>query len=58
MQVRVLEVDEDARRISLSIRQTGASPSFSGQSDGYTSRSSGPVSKDKKRKRPLKGGLD
>lgn len=58
VQVRVLEVDEDAWRMSLSIKQVHASPSFSGRGDGYTSRSSASPAKDKKHNRPLKGGLD
>ncbi len=59
VQVRVLEVDEEARRISLSIKQVAASAqAFDGKSDGYTSSSSDAPASDKKRKRPLKGGLE
>lgn len=59
VQVKVLEVDEDARRISLSIKQVHAAASFSDRGDGHTTRPSGASSaNDKKRKRPLKGGLD
>jgi len=58
VKVKVLEVDEDARRISLSIKQTSAAPSLRGQARGYTSKSSDVRARSKPRKRPLKGGLD
>lgn len=50
---RVLSVDEERRRISLSLKQTGAG----GESTAAESAFEAPTPK-KKRKRPLKGGLD
>jgi small subunit ribosomal protein S1 len=53
VQVRVLSVDEDNRRISLSIKELGVVA----DSKGPTSESEPPSTK-RKRKKPLKGGLD
>ncbi len=52
VKAKVLNVDEDARRIALSIKQL----SEAGQTD--VPRDLGSLSKPTKRNRPLKGGLD
>ena len=52
--VKVLSVDEDKRRISLSIKQLAQMPDYTGVSQDDSER---PKPK-KKRKKPLKGGLD
>jgi len=54
VQARVLEVDEESRRISLSIKQLADVPEYTG--GDYTSAT--PAAEPKKRKKPLKGGLD
>lgn len=54
LQAKVLEVDEDARRISLSVKQLAGVPEYTG--GDYTSAT--PAAEPKKRKKPLKGGLD
>jgi small subunit ribosomal protein S1 len=54
VQARVLEVDEESRRISLSIKQLADVPEYTG--GDYTSTT--PAAEPKKRKKPLKGGLD
>jgi len=51
---KVLTVDEDARRISLSIKGLAESPEYTGSENVQQS----PPKKDKKAKRPRKGGLD
>lgn len=51
VKVKVLSVDEDARRIALSIKQT----TEEGQAETTLNL---PESKPRKRKKPLKGGLD
>jgi small subunit ribosomal protein S1 len=54
--VKVLNIDEAARRASLSIKQVTMSPDYTGpvKSGGEQA----PAPKAPKRKRPLKGGLD
>jgi len=52
-QVKVLNVDEDARRISLSVKQLAYSPDYTGPEPAETK-----AQPKKRRKRPLKGGLD
>jgi len=54
VQAKVISVDEDARRISLSIKQLADSPDYTGP-DAEQAKDGKAV---KKRKRPLKGGLD
>ena len=53
VQAKVLSVDEDSRRISLSIKQVQDTPWYTGP-EGDPPAAEEP----KKRKRPLKGGLD
>jgi len=53
VQAKVLSVDEEQRRMSLSIKQLAASPGYTGTTD--EANSSKPK---KRRKKPLKGGLD
>ena len=50
--VKVLSVDEEARRISLSVKQLVEAP------DDDTTRQEGPARAPRKRKKPLKGGLE
>jgi small subunit ribosomal protein S1 len=52
--VKVLEVDEDRRRISLSIRKVAESPEYTGSIDSAPEE----PRPEKKRKKPLKGGLE
>ena len=54
VQAKVLSVDEDARRIALSIKQVAAMPEYTGPA----ATSSGPDRPRPKRKKPLKGGLE
>ncbi|MGQ9649470.1 MAG: S1 RNA-binding domain-containing protein [Phycisphaerae bacterium] len=54
VQAKVLEVDEESRRISLSIKQLASVPEYTGESSASTA----PAAEPKKRKKPLKGGLD
>ncbi len=51
---KVLSVDEDQRRIALSIKQWAAMPDYTGPAAGESE----PPRPKKKRKKPLKGGLD
>ena len=53
VQAKVLSVDEDNRRISLSIKQVQETPWYTGPEGDQPAEE-----KPKKRKRPLKGGLD
>jgi len=55
IEAKVLEVDEDRRRISLSIKALTTSPDYTGASVGEPE---GPVAPARPRKKPLKGGLD
>jgi len=55
VKAKVLSVDEDARRISLSIRQLVTMPDYTGPE---TTASAEPAKPRPKRKKPLKGGLD
>ncbi len=52
VKVKVLSVDEDQKRISLSIKQLAAMAEYVGESDAE------PAKPQRKRKKPLKGGLD
>jgi small subunit ribosomal protein S1 len=56
VEVKVLSIDETARRASLSIKQVTMSPDYTGpaQPEGQQA----PPPPQPKRKRPLKGGLD
>jgi small subunit ribosomal protein S1 len=54
--VKVLNIDETARRASLSIKQVTMSPDYTGPA--RPEREQAPPPKAPKRKRPLKGGLD
>jgi len=54
VQAKVLEVDEERRRISLSIKQLADAPDYTGPQ----SQAPEPSGPQPKRKRPLKGGLD
>jgi small subunit ribosomal protein S1 len=53
VRAKVLSVDEDLRRISLSIKQLVTDPSYTG-----SEVAAAPAPPPQKRKRPLKGGLD
>jgi small subunit ribosomal protein S1 len=54
VQAKVLDVDEERRRISLSIKQAVSVPEYTGQ-ESAEPEAPRPA---KKRKKPLKGGLD
>ncbi len=54
VQAKVLEVDEDRRRISLSIKQVAAMADYTGPASAEPE----PPRPQKKRKKPLKGGLE
>jgi len=54
VQAKVLSVDEDNRRISLSIKQLASMPEYTGPARDESE----PAKPTGKRKRPLKGGLD
>ena len=56
VRAKVVSVDEDQRRIGLSIRQLAAMPDYTGAAADADSQE--PPSPAKKRKKPLKGGLD
>ena len=60
VQAKVLEVDEERRRISLSIKQLATVADYTGpsSSSGAAGASDQPPDSAKKRKKPLKGGLD
>lgn len=51
---KVIEVDEDRRRIALSIKALKASPDYTGEAPAETK----PAAPAPKRKKPLKGGLE
>ncbi len=55
VKAKVLSVDEDQRRISLSIKQLLAMPDYTGDAPAEPA---GPEKPKPKRKKPLKGGLD
>ncbi len=55
IEAKVLSVDEDKRRIGLSIKQRVEMPDYTGDAD---TQSSEPAAPPKKRKKPLRGGLD
>lgn len=55
VQAKVLEVDEERRRMSLSIRQLKMMPDYTGEPAAAPPESQRPA---KKRKKPLKGGLE
>jgi len=52
VQAKVVTVDEERRRLGLSIKQLAASPDYAG------SESEEPEPTAPKRKRPLRGGLE
>jgi len=54
VQAKVLSVDEDQRRIALSIKQLKTMPDYTGPGSAEPE----PSKPRKKRKKPLKGGLD
>ena len=54
--VKVLEVDEDRRRISLSMKKVAESPDYTGASSAEEQTAA--PRPEKKRKKPLKGGLE
>jgi small subunit ribosomal protein S1 len=56
VQAKVLSVDEEARRISLSIKQLATVPEYTGEHSASSTPSDAAAAK--KRKKPLKGGLD
>ena len=59
VQAKVLEVDEERRRISLSIRQLATVAEYTGPAAGDEAGAAEvPPPPQTKRKRPLKGGLD
>ena len=53
VQAKVLSVDEEQRRMSLSIKQLAATPGYTGMADEAEA-----AKPQEKRKKPLKGGLD
>ena len=55
VQAKVLEVDEDRRRIALSIKQLATVADYTGPA---ADQPASPETPKRKRKRPLKGGLD
>lgn len=55
VKAKVLEIDEERRRMSLSIRALKASPDYMGE---VTAEPAQPAQPPKKRKKPLKGGLE
>ena len=57
VQAKVLEVDEEGRRIGLSIKQLADVPEYTGDPSQMFSTSDS-AAQSKKRKKPLKGGLD
>ncbi len=57
VQVKVLNVDETARRASLSIKQIVEDPHYTGETTAANAEAPAPAPQPK-RKRPLKGGLD
>jgi small subunit ribosomal protein S1 len=57
VQAKVLEVDEDRRRISLSIKRIKEDPNYTGEALGASAAPAAPK-QEKKRKKPLKGGLE
>ncbi len=54
VQVKVLEVDEERRRISLSMKRVLTSPEYTGPATAAPA----PIRPQTKRKKPLKGGLE
>ncbi len=61
--VKVLSVDEENRRIALSVKQLASVPSYTGSAESSSSNEkpdsqAAKSQKKKKRKTPLKGGLD
>jgi len=54
--VKVLDVDEDRRRISLSVKQVALMPDYTGHAEGEPASDS--AKPPRKRKKPLKGGLE
>lgn len=57
VQAKVLEVDEERRRISLSIKRIKEDPNYTGEAFGAAAAPETPK-QEKKRKKPLKGGLE
>jgi len=55
VRVKVLSVDEDRRRISLSLKQAVDMPDYTGPEHAAAEEPTQPA---KKRKKALKGGLD
>jgi len=55
VRVKVLSVDEDRRRISLSLKQVAEMPDYTGPEQAAVEE---PAQPPKKRKKELKGGLD
>lgn len=55
VRVKVISVDEDRRRISLSLKQVAEMPDYTGPEPAATEEPAQPA---KKRKKALKGGLD
>lgn len=57
VQAKVLEVDEDRRRISLSMKRLREDPNYTGDADAGAAAPE-PPKPQSKRKKPLKGGLE
>ena len=58
VQAKVLEVDEENHRISLSIKQVRSMPEYTGEIAEETAQTSEPAAAQQpKRKKPLKGGF-
>jgi len=58
VKAKVLEVDEDRRRISLSIKALTTAPEYTGAASGADFEPEEPAAPRAPRKTPLKGGLD
>jgi len=58
VQAKVLSVDEDKRRIALSIKQLKQMPDYSGPVSAEAQSDAGPAAPARRRRKPLKGGLD
>jgi small subunit ribosomal protein S1 len=57
VQAKVLEVDEENHRISLSIKQVRSMPEYTGEISTEAQAAPEPVPQQPKRKKPLKGGF-
>ena len=58
VEAKVLEVDEDRHRISLSIKAVNEAPEYTGAALDAAVSEAAARANEKKRKKPLKGGLE